>query len=162
MNPCPCGLADSEDGGCRCSPDTIRRYRQSISGPLTDRIDLHVTLTKPPPEQLLSPPPERRLSAHFKQRIASVQARQYERQGCLNRDLSGESALEVCALSAATRGKFVAALATLGLSARSAHRRLRVARTLADMDGIEDVSMAHLNTALSLRETPTEIGGVHR
>lgn len=162
MNPCPCGLADSEDGGCRCSPDTIRRYRQSISGPLTDRIDLHVTLTKPPPEQLLSPPPERRLSAHFKQRIASVQAQQYERQGCLNRDLSGESALEVCALSAATRGKFVAALATLGLSARSAHRRLRVARTLADMDGIEDVSMAHLNTALSLRETPTEIGGVHR
>ena len=54
MNPCPCGLADNEDGSCRCSPDMIRRYRQGASGPLMDRIDLHVKLSKPSPEALLS------------------------------------------------------------------------------------------------------------
>ena len=63
-------------------------------------------------------------------------------------------------MSAKTRARFIEVLASLSLSARSAHRRLRVARTLADLDGMEDVSMAHLNTALSFRETPTEVGGV--
>ena len=86
--------------------------------------------------------------------------RQMSRQGCLNRDLAGDDIVEECALNEATRAGLIEALTALNLSARSAHRRLRVARTLADMAGEERVSMSHINTALSFREAPTGVGAV--
>ena len=69
MNPCPCGLADNEDDSCRCSPDMIRRYRQGASGPLMDRIDLHVKLSRPSPEALLSAAPTEKSSAQLRERV---------------------------------------------------------------------------------------------
>ena len=86
--------------------------------------------------------------------------RQLSRQGCLNRDLAGDDIVEVCALGEATRTGLIKALTALNVSARSAHRRLRVARTLADMAGEERVSMPHINTALSFREAPTGVGAM--
>ena len=86
--------------------------------------------------------------------------RQLSRQGCLNRDLAGDNIVEVCALSTATRAGLIKALAALDVSARNAHRRLRVARTLADMAGKERVSMSHINTALSFREAPNGVGAI--
>ncbi len=155
MNPCPCGLADNEDGSCRCSPDMIRRYRQGASGPLMDRIDLHVKLSKPSPEALLSAAPQGNSSARLRERVAKARERQLSRQHCLNRDLAGDDIVEACALKSTTREGLLKALTALSLSARSAHRRLRVARTLADMTGEERVSMLHINTALSFRDAPT-------
>ena len=160
MNPCPCGLADNEDGSCRCSPDMIRRYRQGASGPLMDRIDLHVKLSKPSPEALLSAATRDNRSARLRERVAVTRERQVSRQGCLNRDLAGDDIVEVCALSTSTRAGLIKALATLNVSARSAHRRLRVARTLADMAGEDRVSMSHINTALSFREAPNGVGAM--
>ena len=160
MNPCPCGLADNEDGSCRCSPDMIRRYRQGASGPLMDRIDLHVKLSKPSPEALLSAATTDNRSARLRERVAVTRERQVSRQGCLNRDLAGDDIVEVCALSTTTRAGLIKALATLNVSARSAHRRLRVARTLADMAGEDRVSMSHINTALSFREAPNGVGAM--
>jgi magnesium chelatase family protein len=160
MNPCPCGLADNEDGSCRCSPDMIRRYRQGASGPLMDRIDLHVKLSKPSPEALLSAATTDNRSARLRERVAVTRERQVSRQGCLNRDLAGDDIVEVCALSTSTRAGLIKALATLNVSARSAHRRLRVARTLADMAGEDRVSMSHINTALSFREAPNGVGAM--
>ena len=160
MNPCPCGLADNEDGSCRCSPDMIRRYRQGASGPLMDRIDLHVKLSKPCPEALLSTATTDNRSARLRERVAVTRERQLSRQGCLNRDLAGDNIVEVCALSTATRAGLIKALAALDVSARNAHRRLRVARTLADMAGEERVSMSHINTALSFREAPHGVGAM--
>jgi magnesium chelatase family protein len=160
MNPCPCGLADNEDGSCRCSPDMIRRYRQGASGPLMDRIDLHVKLSKPSPEALLSAATTDNLSARLRERVAVTREQQLSRQGCLNRDLAGDGIVEVCALNEATRASLIEALTALNVSARSAHRRLRVARTLADLAGEERVSMSHINTALSFREVPTGVGAV--
>ena len=160
MNPCPCGLADSEDSSCRCSPDMIRRYRQGASGPLMDRIDLHVKLSRPSPEALLSAAPTEKSSAQLRERVTVTRERQLSRQGRLNRDLAGNDIVELCALSKTTRASLIEALTALNVSARSAHRRLRVARTLADMEGEERVSMSHINTALSFREAPTGVGAV--
>lgn len=160
MNPCPCGLADNEDSSCRCSPDMIRRYRQGASGPLMDRIDLHVKLNRPSPEALLGAAPTEKSSALVRERVTATRERQLSRQGCLNRDLAGDDIVEECALSEATRAGLIEALTALNVSARSAHRRLRVARTLADMAGEERVSMSHINTALSFREAPTGVGAM--
>jgi magnesium chelatase family protein len=138
----------------------IRRYRQGASGPLMDRIDLHVKLSKPSPEALLSAATTDNRSARLRERVAVTRERQLSRQGCLNRDLAGDGIVEVCALNEATRASLIEALTALNVSARSAHRRLRVARTLADLAGEERVSMSHINTALSFREVPTGVGAV--
>jgi magnesium chelatase family protein len=158
MNSCPCGLADNEDDSCRCSPDMIRRYRQGASGPLMDRIDLHVKLSRPSPEALLSAAPTEKSSAQLRERVTVTRERQLSRQGCLNRDLAGDDIVEVCELSNATRAELIKALHALNMSAGNVHRRLRVVRTLADMAGEERVSMSQINTALSFREAPTRVG----
>ena len=80
------------------------------------------------------------------------------RQVCMNRDLAGDDIVEVCELSNATRAGLIKTLTALNVSARNAHRRLRVARTLADVAGEERVSMSQINTALSFREAPTSVG----
>jgi magnesium chelatase family protein len=161
MNPCPCGLAGDPDRQCLCTPDRIRRYRRSVSGPLLDRIDLHVTLQRPSPEWVLSSRSDpKTCSSGLRNRVAQLQQRQTKRQGCLNRDLVGEQLIDVCSLNSETESWFIAVVTKLSLSARSAHRRLRVARTLADMAGDEVVSTRHLETALSFREAPLEDAGI--
>lgn len=157
MNPCPCGLAGDPDRRCRCTPDRIRRYRQSLSGPLSDRIDLHITLQRPSPELLLAKSgASGPSSGDTKAEVALTQQHQRARQGCLNRDLSGDDLLKVCELGRQTERWLIGAVTRLKLSARSAHRRLRVARTLADMAGDQVVGIPHLKTALSFREASSE------
>lgn len=156
MNPCPCGLAGDPDRRCRCTPDRIRRYCQGISGPLTDRIDLHITLQRPPPELLLSKSTgSQSSSGDVRNRVTLMRQRQRERQDCLNRDLSGDNLLKACQLKNDTERWLIRAVAKLNLSARSTHRRLKVARTLADMSGDRSVAIPHLKTALTFREAPS-------
>ena len=155
MNPCPCGHAGSRDSACRCTPDTIRRYRQGVSGPLMDRIDLHVALRRPPPECLLSGKDAPDYSATVKPDIAMARERQLRRQGVLNRDLQGENLIAVCSMSGQTQKWLIEAMKTLNLSARSTYRRLRVARTIANLQGSPSVSVENPSTAVALREAPS-------
>ena len=135
MNLCPCGHAGSRESVCRCAPDTIRRYRLGVSGPLMDRIQLHVALRQPPPECLLSGKDAPDYSAMVKLDIATARERQLRRQGVLNRDLRGDNLIAVCSLSGQTQKWLIEAMKTLNRSARSTDRRLRVARTIADLEG---------------------------
>ena len=110
MNPCPCGFAGSDEQHCRCTPDRIWRYRQGVSGPLLDRIDLHITLSKPASTHLLSHQQEQDASHSARERVAHARRKQQARQGRPNRDLAGDGLLDACALSSGTRTFFGSAI----------------------------------------------------
>ena len=107
MNPCPYGLAGSEDAQCRCTPDTIRRYRQGVSGPLIDRINLHVTLDKRSTVDLFSKPTRHDMSRRVRERVHTARECQFDRQRCLNRDLSGKQAVALRHMAGHIREWFV-------------------------------------------------------
>ena len=156
MNPCPCGMTGRQESTCRCTSVAIQRYWHGVSGPLLDRIDLHITINRPPPDALLSPRPAREYSRVVRERVATLREQQLVRQQCLNSALEGDHLISACRLATKTHHWFVTAIKTLSLSARSAHRRLRVARTLADLEASDAVSITHLETALSLREIDSQ------
>jgi magnesium chelatase family protein len=159
MNPCPCGMTGRPDSTCRCTPVAIQRYWHGVSGPLLDRIDLHITIDRPPPDALLSQRPSEEHSQTIRERVTQLREQQLARQACLNSALKGDQLIRVCRLAPKTQTWFVAAIKALSLSARSAHRRLRVARTLADLGGHDTVSITHLETALSFREINSQSAG---
>jgi magnesium chelatase family protein len=153
MNPCPCGYAGDPRQRCRCTPDQIARYRSRISGPLLDRIDLCVEVPRVPLTELGAP---RSIydedSATVRARV--VKARQYAlmRAGRPNAEISTRELERDCALGSAERRWFETALERLGLSARAYHRTLRVARTIADLDGgAAALERSHLAEALQYR-----------
>jgi magnesium chelatase family protein len=157
MNPCPAGRVCARDT-CRCTPDQVRRYQARISGPLLDRIDLHVAVPPVPRELLLAGPqrssvanPGDALPAVALAVTAAAQARQRARQRCLNAELPGSAVLEHAALDASGRALLAHAVGQFGLSARSTHRILRTARTIADLAGEARVRQPHLGEALSYR-----------
>jgi magnesium chelatase family protein len=157
MNPCPAGRVCARDT-CRCTPDQVRRYQARISGPLLDRIDLHVAVP-PVPRELLLAGPQRSDRGNAGDvapvsptvATAAAHARQRTRQGCLNAELPGSAVLAHAALDTAGRTLLAQAVGQFGLSARSTHRILRTARTIADMAAEERVLHAHLGEALSYR-----------
>jgi magnesium chelatase family protein len=152
MNPCPQGYDCDLAQNCRCSPEQHRRQRSRLSAPLLDRIDLSVQVPRLPRGSLFQqdgPPPES--SATVRNRVAKCRAHQMERQDCLNARLDGEPLHRHCALDAGTRATLEQAMDRFRLSARSAHRILRVARTIADLAGSERISPSHLAESLSYR-----------
>lgn len=153
MNPCPCGYAGDPRERCRCTPDQIQRYRARISGPLLDRIDLTVEVPRVPLAELGAPRGEHdEDSTTVRQRVARARAHGLQRAGRANADISTRELERDCALGAAERQWFETALERLGLSARAYHRTLRVARTIADLDGGAPLlDRAHLAEALQYR-----------
>jgi len=151
MNPCPCGHLDDPAGSCRCSPEAVRRYRARVSGPLLDRIDLHVAVPRLPAHVLAEASPGEP-SAAVRERVAAARACALARQGVPNASLPAAQVETVCALDRAGRALLAAASERLGLSARGWHRVLRVARTIADLAGRERVAVADLSEALSYRQ----------
>ncbi|HSR64271.1 MAG TPA: YifB family Mg chelatase-like AAA ATPase [Xanthomonadaceae bacterium] len=151
MNPCPCGWAGDPSGRCRCSPDAIQRYRARISGPLLDRIDLHVDVPRLPPADLRPDAPAGEDSATVRARVVAARATQHARSGCANAQLGQAGTLAHCRLSAADQALLERAIDSLQLSARSLHRILRVARTIADLAGSGTIATAHLTEALGYR-----------
>ncbi len=152
MNPCRCGYHNDEKVRCRCAAGDPERYVRRVSGPLIDRIDLQIEMSRVPPEALLSgPKPES--SAAVRDRIATARAfAQHRNDGPTNALLPATTLLEVCALNRTADGT-VAELAELDhMSARSIHRMLRVARTIADLAGHEAVSKLDVLSAHSLRD----------
>ena len=151
MNPCPCGWAGDRSNRCLCTSERIQRYRGRVSGPLLDRIDLHVTVMRLSPEELREGAPAGECSADVRARVIAARERQLAR-GALNAHLDSK-ALRACAsLVEADQGLLEQAIERLQLSARAMHRILRVARTIADLAGCEDIGTEHLAEAIGYRQ----------
>jgi magnesium chelatase family protein len=151
MNPCPCGWAGDASGRCRCSMDAIRRYRARISGPLLDRIDLHVEVPRLPPSELRGDAPPGEASATIRDRVVQARERQHARAGRPNANLGQAETGLHCRLGDVDQALLERAVEALQLSARSMHRILRVARTIADLDGSDAIRTAHLTEAINYR-----------
>ena len=152
MNPCPCGYLGDPSGRCRCSPEQIQRYRGKLSGPLLDRIDLHITVARES-TALAVPVQQGESSVEAAARVATARDAQLRRQGCANAFLDLPGLREHCGLTDIDRQWLEHACERLGLSLRSAHRVLKVARTLADLQDHTKISRAHLAEALQYRTT---------
>ena len=151
MNPCPCGWAGDPSGRCRCNADGIQRYRGKISGPLMDRIDLHVDVPRLPPAELRPDAPDGECSDKVRARVDAARALQHARAGKPNAQLSQAETMAACRLQAHDQALLERAIDALQLSARSMHRILRVARTIADLARSEQIATAHLSEALGYR-----------
>jgi magnesium chelatase family protein len=152
MNPCPCGYAFHHDQRCQCSADAIKRYKNRISGPLLDRIDLHIEVP-PLSAQDLQQQKAGENSATVRERVLQAHHKQMQRQGYLNNVLSPQGLDQFVQLDAISQNILAVAQQKLQLSARAYHRILRVARTIADLTGSETISSMHITEALSYRPT---------
>ncbi|MBM96857.1 MAG: ATP-dependent protease [Oceanospirillaceae bacterium] len=150
MNPCPCGYLGDPSGRCRCTDDQVRRYQSQTSGPLLDRIDLHVEVPMIP-TALLQEAAQGESSEQVQARVLAARERQLERQGCTNAQLSGQVRDDVCRLSDEDAQWFRAAIERLQLSARGYHRVLKLARTIADLHNSGDIRKPHLLEAVGYR-----------
>ncbi|MCI4569067.1 YifB family Mg chelatase-like AAA ATPase [Lysobacter sp. CFH 32150] len=151
MNPCPCGWAGDVSGRCRCGTEAIRRYRARISGPLLDRIDLHVDVPRLPPSALREDGPRSESSDEVRARVEQARATQHDRAGKPNAQLTQAETVAACRLAPHDQALLERAIDALQLSARSLHRILRVARTIADLAGSPDIATAHLTEAIGYR-----------
>ena len=148
MNPCPCGTLGDPAVPCRCSPGQIARYRARISGPLLDRIDLHVEVPRVRDDDESEPSEP---SSTVRERVGAARAMQMDRAAKPNQRLSVGELRVHCALAPSSRRLLSRAMEKLHLSARARGRVLRVARTIADLAGSEHIDDEHVAEAIGLR-----------
>jgi len=174
MNPCPCGYAGDSRGRCHCTAEQIVRYRTRISGPLIDRIDIHIEIAPLPVEDLMDEAREGAIaaragriegttarggteprlpedSATVARRVAAARSVQLQRQGKLNARLTPDEVTRFCGLAKQPRALLATAITRLGLSARAYHRVLKVARTCADLSHAPDIRIIDVAEAVKLR-----------
>ena len=161
MNPCPCGYYGDPKRECRCSPNQVERYRQRISGPLLDRIDLHVEAPAVEYKELSDTIPAES-SAAIRERILKARAIQQKRFAkgrkiTCNARMSNAQLKEHCRLDASGNETLKAAMNDLNFSARAYDRILKVARTIADLAGSDSIGTNHLLEALSYRNLDRRI-----
>ncbi len=152
MNPCPCGWAGDPSGRCLCNDEMIRRYRARISGPLLERIDLHVEVPRLPPSALRPDGAAGESSAAVRARVIQARRHHQARGTPPNAHLSRAQTDACCRLSARDTALLERAVDSLQLSARSLHRILRVARTIADLADSDAIETPHLTEAISYRK----------
>lgn len=149
MNPCPCGFLGAP-GRCRCLEDAVWRYRRRVSGPLLDRIDMLVDVPAVRWEQLAEAAPGE-TSATVRARVSKARARAARRHGTTNTRIPPVRLEEACGIDRGGRSLLKKAVTHLGLTARGYHRALRVARTIADLEGRDRVSEDHVAEAIRFR-----------
>ena len=152
MNPCKCGWYGHPSGKCTCSEQSIRRYLARLSGPLLDRIDLQVEVPALNFEELRQETPSEPSEA-IRARVEAARRLQLERGGDCNAHLAGQALRDACALDGAGAALMKTAYDSMALSARSYDRILRVARTIADLDGSPGIQAPHLAEAIQYRTT---------
>ncbi len=151
MNPCRCGWYGEAGTPCRCRPDEAASYQRRVSGPLLDRMDLRVVMSRVPPEVLIEGPAGEPSSV-VAARIARARAVALARAEVPNARLGAGRLLDACMLEPAA-GRLLTELSTgAGMTARGIHRALRVARTIADLAGDERVGLQAVSAAVALRE----------
>lgn len=155
MNPCPCGNFGSKKRECRCTPTTIHKYISKLSGPLMDRIDLHVHVDDVAYEELTEKDKKEESSADIKKRVDAARSIQLQRfagsNHFSNSKMTSAETLAYCELDAECERLIEAAFDNLHLSARAYNRILKVARTIADLDNSEDIKFSHLAEAIGYR-----------
>jgi magnesium chelatase family protein len=150
MNPCPCGYLGHYNGKCRCTPDQVARYRGKISGPLLDRIDIQIEVPVVPQDDLFDKAdgePSREVQA----RVETARQRQLTRQDKANAQLAVGEIEAMCSPDEQGEALLRQAITRLGLSARAYHRVLKVARTIADLEGSPSVLSKHIAEAVQYR-----------
>jgi magnesium chelatase family protein len=152
MNPCPCGWSGDSSGRCRCSEDAVGRDSARLSGPLLDRIDLHIQVPRISPAELRGDAPRGETTAVVRARVLAARERQLARAGKTNTQLSQVETERDCRLHDAEQAMLEKAMAPMMLSARATQRILRVARTIADLDGAPDIRKRDLSEAIAYRQ----------
>jgi len=151
MNPCPCGYFTHPNGRCHCSAESVQRYQNKVSGPLLDRIDMHVMVGNVERQLLLNKKIQPESSASIRTRVIKCRQRQYQRASTLNSRLSPKQIENYCELNDDLSVLLEQAMEKLGLSARAYHRILKVARTIADLAGSDRIEKSHVLEALNFR-----------
>ncbi len=154
LNPCPCGYLGDSRRPCKCPPIAVSKYLDRLSGPLLDRIDLHVEVPAVPFAELTATA-DGTTTATMREQVTAARARQRERFGddgrMTNGRMSGRLIRKHCRLDAEAEGMLKAAMDDLGLSARAYDRILRVGRTIADLGGSDRVDAGHVAEAIGYR-----------
>jgi magnesium chelatase family protein len=155
-NPCPCGYLTDSVRACQCSPQQIQKYRARLSGPLLDRIDLHVDVPAVPIRELSRSGSPGEPSATVRARVVAARHLQQTRyENCpqiyCNAHLGSREIKQFCPLSEEAQDTLETAMIRLGLSARAYDRIIKVSRTIADLEGAENISLDHVSEAIGYR-----------
>jgi magnesium chelatase family protein len=151
MNPCPCGLAGDDSGRCQCSGEQIQRYRNRISGPLLDRIDIQVEVSRPKTSILSASTDNIESSSKVRERVIEAHRLQLNRAGKPSALLDNSELTRFCHIDGETLQLLEQAAEQLCLSPRACHRILKVSRTIADLDHAENISSVHVAEAIAFR-----------
>jgi len=159
MNPCPCGYHGHPNGQCHCTSEQVHRYKTRISGPLLDRIDMHIDVPSIPFSRLQASHQNEETSEQVAQRVNAARDIQINRCQKPNSMLSNQDLHEVCVLDQPCQTLLEQASQRLGLSARAYHRILRLARTIADIEQTESITTKILTEAISYRRLDRQTAG---
>ena len=152
MNPCPCGYLGDPRGDCACSAERVRTYRSKISGPLLDRIDIHMPVQRPSKESLRPGISTGESSKDVAERVQDARTVQLERAGLCNAQLEGDMLFEHCRLTPQGWQILEKAMDSFSMSARAHQKVLKLARTIADLKNEERILPRHVSEALSFRQ----------
>jgi magnesium chelatase family protein len=154
MNPCPCGNATDPEKQCTCTPSQIARYKRKLSGPIMDRIDLHIEVPRLKFEKVSSDNLGEK-SATVKKRVTAarlIQKKRFEKMGLLtNSEMDTKHIREFCPIGEAEKQLLKTAIQRMNLSPRGYHRLLKVARTIADLAEEEKITLPHIAEAINYR-----------